>query len=1003
MVGTIINDAYQLFESFNINYLILQSGSLPFGIYWLPNLIGGSIATWSYISLIPDITVSMCVLFLTVLKDPVLSLKIVEFIMIIIAQFCSYKLAKYYFRKNWIAWIFSIAYSFSSFYYSQVNDGHISFIMGAALVPLTLLLFEKMLIYQNRKSMLLAGVGAILLFFADVQIMIFTLFYILLRLGYHLIINRKKIKIALFKRLIELIILVSLFAAPFILSFLILQNIGALTVTSGSIPSRWFMQTSDLFLRGTGEFNNDSLICTSYIGIILFGLSLLPMLIYQAKSKNDNRDYLFHWITMLFFLLVAIGTPLSVLVTTFFVRVPDRALSLIIFCFCMCAGYGLLSFGNLFKESKKFRGIIKSKKVKTLLITVLAIAIFADLTMGIQPLTTPVPQLTCSEQFIKNQEGNFRVISYPTIWGVTNYKSSLIDHEMVGEPVMGLRSYPPNNALFSELAYNFEKISAKNYNQTSGCLNSNASKLTALATLCAVKYVTIEKNQSYSSVYIDFFNNSTKYFIKVFDGNDSVVFENRFFQGVVFALKANEHLNLDVPVKINEISKFNLSYIIKDLTIESLSNIVINNLEIGYNNSLNKIHFSIAVSEPAILVVSQAYYPYWIVSNNGVKISQFTPLFNITGLYLDEGTYYLTADFVVAYQANILYISSFASLLLICLMLYADSKRKHRLLNLNSIALFIFGTLLILLIYSIGFGIFNKLLLGLGIFDIVLIIIYYTIKTKTISAILSRVSEKILMLGNRQFTLTLFDPNKADALCEVLYKLMKFFIAIIFIQVLLTNIIPLQDRINWLNDGMLFSMFLILFVHVIRIEYIERKKSKTVINEHLKEKLTDLTKRQNEPLLQGKIKYLHLGLFGGLLGICISGLLLRVITLYTNDFISLGLVLCGSLGGIGFGALTSGNNKLRGGWALLFGILSIIFGLMIIYTTPIIVGHSLSTSGEIMSPIYKWQQYTFTKFLDMEMLRWNSIYYALIGVLIAYLAGSNLSLKTKKRKSGLLN
>ncbi len=1001
MVGANISDAYQLFGAFHVNYSILQSGNFPFGVYWVPNLIGGSIGTWSYISFIPDIAGSICLLFITFFKDPVLAMKILEFIILLIAQFCSYKLAKFYLRKTWIAWIFSISYAFSAFYFGQVNDGHITFIMGAALLPATFLLFEKMLLFQNRKSMFFASLGVILLFFADVQITIFSLFYIFLRLGYHLIVNRKNIKIDLIKRLLELSILVSLFVAPFVLIFLNLQNIGALSVPPGSIQPRYVIQTSDLFLRGFGEYRGDSLMATSYLGIILFVISLVPMLVFRTQSKHDTRNYLFHWIGMIFFVLVAIGTPLQSLVTTFFVRVPDRALSLIIFCFCVCAGYGLLCLSNLFSgKSKRFSWVIKSKPVKTLLIVGLATAIFADLTFGMQPLTSAVPQLTSGEKFVKGQNGDFRLLSYPTVWGIANYKATLTNHEIVGTPVMGLRAYPPNNALFSELSTCFGRISTAKYNQTASSWDINASKLTALSTLCGVKYVTIEKNQSQSLVYINYFGNSTKYFTEVFNGNDSVVYENRFFQGVAFAVKANGYLPAGLNIKIDEISRFNLSYIIENLTVEDLSSITMSNAQIDYDQEYNKIHLSINISEAAYLVLCQAYYPHWIVTNNGIETSQFRPLFNVTGLHLDKGNYNLTAVFAVAYQANMLYIGAFISLLFVCVILYADTKRKNNLLNFSSGALIAFGILLIFLVYGVGFGIFNKLLLGLGIVDIsLIIIILFSRKTKSFFSVFSQGSDKSLTFGNRQVTLTSLSPNKAHALSGVFDKFIKLLVVVIVTFVLIANVVSLPEMINWLNESMLFSLFLVISIYAIKVEYLECKSGNLPVTSPIsgasKEKSTIKIRNKIESLLGGNIRHLHSGVLGGVLGICIAGLSLRAIALYTGEFMGQALVLCGALGGTGFGALTSGNNRLRGLLGALFGIFTIIVGLIITYTSPVIIGYQMSTSGDLSIPIYKWQQYTFARFLELEMLRLNTLYYAFIGIFIAYLTGSYLSRRDK--------
>ena len=448
---------------------------------------------------------------------------------------------------------------------------------GRSFVTWALLLFEKMFASPNRKNMLLASAGSIMLFLGDIQITIFALFYLLFRIGYHFVINRAKNNSTnILKRVIELLVLVSLFAAPFMFNFTILQNTRALSVTSTSIPSDWLITPSQFFLRGSGYYSlSNSLVSSFYSGIILFVIALAPMFISRTQSKLNRSNYLFHWITFAFFVLVAIGTPLEILVTTFFVRVPNRGLTLIVLSLCMCAGYGLLCLSDFFAQKTIRFNLMKSKPVKTLLIIVLATAIFADLTIGTSPITSPVPNLTGGDHFIQNQQGDFRVLKYPIVWGYTNYESALINHEIIGVSAIALRDYPENSELFCQVTNEFNGISeSSNFNKTTGIWNIDAGKLTLLATLCGTKYVLIEKNQTQSSQYINFFGNSTKYFALVLNDQDSVVYENLCFKGTVFAVKDDGQL----PVLAN-------------LTIDDLSRISLPDTQINYTESFNRIRF----------------------------------------------------------------------------------------------------------------------------------------------------------------------------------------------------------------------------------------------------------------------------------------------------------------------------------------------------------------------------------------------------------------------------
>jgi len=1016
MLGNNINDAYQLFEGFKIDYTFLQSGHLPFGVYWVPNLVGGSVATWFYLSVLPDISLSSFFVIFSALKNPVLSLKIVAFITLFISQFCSYKLAKHYFKKSWIAWIFSIAYSFSSFYYSQVNDGHISFIMGAALLPATLLLFEKMLASPNRKNMLFASTGLIILFLADIQTMIFALFYLLLRVIYYFIINYKKnSNTDLLKRLLELIVLVSLFAAPFLLSFSILQNTGALSVTSNSIPSNWIILPSQLFSRGSGQFSGSSLIVSFYLGISLLAISLVPMFLSRSQSKRDSRNYLFHWMTFAFFVLVAIGTPLDIFVTSFFVRVPDRGLSLIIFSLCMCAGYGLLSLSDFFNQKSTRFHWLKSKTLKTILIICLATIIFADLTFGLQPLTSPVPTLTSGDHFIANQTGDFRVLKYPILWGDTNYESSLINHEMVGEPVMSLRSYPENSELFIDLTEYFNEISVpSNFNQTTGNWNIIASTLTAFATLGGAKYVLIEKNQPESSNYINFFGNSTKYFALVFNGTDSVVYENLYFEGMVFVLKDNGELPILGNFTMDDLSTFSLSDILENFTVQELAKDSLPDAQISYTQGFNEIQLSGNLSEPAYVVISQSYYPYWAV-NNGDQTT-FTNFLNVTALEVSQGTFNATATFSVGDQTQNLYIAFYIPLISVGLLFYADWKAKKGLFRLASSLLIASGIVLVSLVFLqkgaapslnwTDFGPFSKLVIEFGAL-IAIAGVLGLVKNKVLeytNRFLINIAK--LFINNIKTALKSF-VNYFDSIIESLKsrvnfsdsidKSLKFLIASLLVYICIINLpLPKSNTVSWVEPSFVGGMLLLVVVLYALNVSVADKKPVLFIPPVFGNPSKSLDSKQNRD-----IHYLLLGIFGGMLGVCVGGLLMRVITSYSQGYVSLGLFLCTALGGLGFVALTSGNNRLRGIIGCFFGVIAIVFGLIMTYTTPIIIGYMQTIGTSTPIPLYKWHEYTFARFFTMQLFTSDSLFFFFFGLTITYLGASRLGLKFKSKKEPL--
>ncbi len=409
-------DNYQTLAIIMTNLKIVHSGNFPFGSFWLFNYYGGAIATFFHASLIPYIGDSSLLGISLITNNPVLGLKILVCALIFVSQFCAYKFAKFHFHKTSIAWIFSLAYSFSTFYFTHINNGVIDFIVAAAVLPGVLLLFEKMFASPNRTNMAYATFSLIILFFGDLQITIFSLFYIILRIIFYLATYQNKEKtIALLKRLAEGTALFVLSIAPFLISFSMLQDVGTLSVPT--IPSYYLINASLFFQRVVNISLHEP--ASYYIGLVMLVFALLPIIVYRKQNKSNNQNYLFYLISFVFFLLIAIGTPLSTLVTSLFVRVPERDQILIDLCIYMCAGYGLLSLSELINQKlPKIHWIRKRKLIHTFLTVAVAAVVLLDLTAGIAPVTNPVPQFTGGDNFIKNQTGDFRVLRLPFDLGV---------------------------------------------------------------------------------------------------------------------------------------------------------------------------------------------------------------------------------------------------------------------------------------------------------------------------------------------------------------------------------------------------------------------------------------------------------------------------------------------------------------------------------------------------------------------------------------------------------
>ncbi len=544
--------------------------------------------------------------------------------------------------------------------------------------------------------------------------------------------------------------------------------------------------------------------------------------------------------------------------------------------------------------------------------------------------------------------------------------------------------------------------------------NIDSGNFTLLATLCGAKYVLIEKNRSQASQietsgdqasnYINFFNNASEYFALVYKDQDSVVYENLCFRGVVFAVKDEGQ----IPALAN-------------LTIDDLSRITLPDSQINYTESFNKIEISVNVSEPAYVILSQSYYPYWVL-NNGGNSPAFIQFLNVSAFHVEEGTTIVNAVFSAADQTWDLYFCCFVPLVLLGLVIYADSKGKKRLFKLGLASLLVFGILLASLSFLgtsmvpsflpgwAGFGVFNKLLLGLGcVIALGALLIFSKDKLfalpgfswldiqkspKTLASIdkrPNRVFGCISQLGNRVSTAL---KPKVMPLDGIIQNLLRTLLVALLLFIFLANIPGLfSDAASWLNDSVLGVIFCAVLLYVTKVFFLENGNGALPTTAPVSERSKGVAIKQDK-----LIGHLHLGVFGGLVGVCVAGLLMRVLTSYSQAVCFPGFVLCGVLGGLGFGVLTNGNARLRGAVGCVFGFTAIIFGLIMTYTTPIVIGYMRSISTDVLTPIYLWHEHTFAQFVGIQLLSLHGLFYAFFGLLAAYLVASRLTLKVKSNK-----
>jgi hypothetical protein len=607
-----------------------------------------------------------------------------------------------------------------------------------------------------------------------------------------------------------------------------------------------------------------------------------------------------------------------------------------------------------------------------ILVIGLATVVFVDLTWGMFPITTPLPKLTSGEIYVKNQSGDFRILEYPITWAYSNYEATLINHEIVGVSPIAIRAYPPNNELFTLLADSFNALPSEP--------TGFAENLTLLSTLCGVKYVVIDKNQCDSANYTAFYNNATSLYSLVFQDQNCSVYQNLYFKGTAFAVKDNG----TIPT-------------FQNLTLQDFSNSILNDSQVSLTEGFNRMEIFVNTTQPAYVVVSEAYSPYWSLA--GTNTQAFTEFLNVSEFQAKPGIEKVNLNFSVADQTTNLYMGILVPLSLCCMLFYAEAKGKKKIFKLGLILLVFFGLTLILLTAETrmissflknwaGFGIFNNVIFGFSCL-VTLAALLSLVKTKISKVNLSRLNpfarSQLHCLSNVHSPKISLN-SKYGSLIWVLENLTKIIAVASLLPIVLINIPSLMPQTSSLINNDLQVMLLFDVIFFAAGFLITQKYNQSAEKERRQPLVTE--KQDNK-----RLSNLQFGIFGGIAGAVVSGLLMHQITAIVQNMCFPGLILCGALGGLGFGTLSNGNKKVRGAIGCVFGFAAIIFGLVMTYNNKIIVGYLTGTNPP--TPLYMWHGYSFLSFAENQLFTIQGLYFCFFGLLSAYLCAYYLSLKEK--------
>jgi len=327
-----------------------------------------------------------------------------------------------------------------------------------------------------------------------------------------------------------------------------------------------------------------------------------------------------------------------------------------------------------------------------------------------------------------------------------------------------------------------------------------------------------------------------------------------------------------------------------------------------------------------------------------------------------------------------------ATIFLVALKLLSELRR--RIITTSLIETICLSASALTLVYAILEG---GLFLSTDVFDSELFGFILLICSSTIMVVLLVLQGPIVLTTLETFL------KRLSSIGNVVNLLLKPLLVGTLILIVLANLpLGFSDATSWLDEDILgILLTIVLLFIVVRISDWAGNRDLTC-----DENISKVSEERNL-IHENKIWHLHLGVFAGLIGIFAGGLVIRTIALSLQNVYTPAFILCGALGGLGFGLLTSGNNKLRGIFGCVFGFIAILFGLVMTYGAPIVVGYMSTYSSGVTMPIYKWHEFSFGYFMVMQLGNMHGLFFTFFGLLTAYLGGSKLSLRRTGKKLSL--
>lgn len=443
LTRSLASDLYMHFLNMQEFPKWLGQGILPEGDFWVPR--GGGYPAVPQTQLLMPTNLLFAGLYAITHNAP-LTLRIATFLFYFANLITSYWYGTTILKRKDASIIFAVAYSFGI--YNVVQLEHPELLSVPALIMLTLIFLEKTLTSKRNIYPFLTALSLYLVFRAQLYPFYYTVVFIGARLYFQW--QREA-----FWKALKVGTLFLLAALPYSLTMLL--NTPSQAIKSQLLEQLyWTSQPPFLyFVRSVPQALTAEDRAPMYLGLSVVVLALLPIIF-----KTANRMYAFYLFVTIAAIFYSSGRygpfELASLVQqyapfAFFLRISERGMIIGYMTLAMCAAFG---FALLSDKLKQFRW-------KSLLLVALVPLIFADLSVGYEPVTTSVPfqQQRGAYGFLRKQTGDFRVIEMPATYLQMAVASIQTDHDVISQIEWGHGFFEPS-FVFCEQYHKYAALTA---------------------------------------------------------------------------------------------------------------------------------------------------------------------------------------------------------------------------------------------------------------------------------------------------------------------------------------------------------------------------------------------------------------------------------------------------------------------------------------------------------------------------------------------------------------